>query len=69
MYKGNYDQFDQTRSERLKNQLREYEAQKQYREHIQVVWPFFTPFFTPPDRNNGGMLFCCCPSVHLCTQY
>ncbi|KAH3828800.1 ATP-binding cassette sub-family F member 3-like [Dreissena polymorpha] len=35
-YKGNYDQFDKTKDERLKNQKKEYEAQKQYREHIQV---------------------------------
>lgn len=35
-YKGNYDQFDKTKEERLKSQKKEYEAQKQYREHIQV---------------------------------
>ncbi|KAL4220972.1 ATP-binding cassette sub- F member 3 [Mactra antiquata] len=35
-YKGNYDQFDKTKEERLKNQKKEYEAQKQYRDHIQV---------------------------------
>jgi len=37
-YKGNYDQFDKTKDERLKNQKKEYEAQKQYREHIQVLY-------------------------------
>ncbi|WAR15399.1 ABCF3-like protein [Mya arenaria] len=35
-YKGNYDQFDKTKDERIKNAKKEYEAQKQYREHIQV---------------------------------
>jgi ATP-binding cassette subfamily F protein 3 len=34
-YKGNFTQFDATRSERRKNQLREYEAQMQYRKHLQ----------------------------------
>jgi len=35
-YKGNYTQFVITKEEKLKNQQREYEAQKQYREHLQV---------------------------------
>jgi len=35
-YKGNYTQFEKTREEKLKNQQREYEAQKQYREHLQA---------------------------------
>lgn len=30
--------FIKTRTERLKNQQREYEAQKQYREHLQVSY-------------------------------
>ena len=30
-------QFEKTREEKLKNQQREYEAQKQYREHLQVL--------------------------------
>lgn len=34
-YKGNFTQFDATRSERLKNQRREYETQLQYRKHLQ----------------------------------
>jgi hypothetical protein len=34
--RGNYDTFVTARSERLKNQQREYEAQKEYRDHIQV---------------------------------
>ncbi|CAF3410757.1 unnamed protein product [Rotaria sp. Silwood1] len=33
---GNYDTFVTARTERLKNQQREYEAQKEYRDHIQV---------------------------------
>ncbi|GFN91712.1 ATP-binding cassette sub-family f member 3-like [Plakobranchus ocellatus] len=35
-YRGNYEVFHKTREERLKNQRKEYEAQKQYRDHIQV---------------------------------
>lgn len=35
-YKGNYTQFEVTREEKLKNQQREYEAQKQYRDHLQA---------------------------------
>ncbi|CAF0956787.1 unnamed protein product [Rotaria sordida] len=35
-YRGNYDTFVSARTERLKNQQREYEAQKEYRDHIQV---------------------------------
>lgn len=35
-YKGNYEVFHKTRDERIKNLRKEYEAQKQYRDHIQV---------------------------------
>ncbi|XP_061097924.1 ATP-binding cassette sub-family F member 3-like [Conger conger] len=35
-YRGNYENFVKTKEDRLKNQHREYEAQLQYREHIQV---------------------------------
>ncbi|KAH9596207.1 ATP-binding cassette sub- F member 3 [Schistosoma haematobium] len=35
-YRGNYDAFEQARSERLLNQQREYESLKAEREHIQV---------------------------------
>ncbi|CAE1242067.1 ABCF3 [Acanthosepion pharaonis] len=35
-YKGNYEIFRKTREDRLKNQQKEYEAQQQYREHIQI---------------------------------
>jgi len=37
-YKGDYEMFVKTREEKLKNQQREYEAQLQYREHIQVCF-------------------------------
>ena len=40
-YKGDYETFVKSRTEKLKNQQREYEAQLQYRQHIQVshtVW-------------------------------
>ncbi|KAK4053350.1 hypothetical protein OIO90_003962 [Microbotryomycetes sp. JL221] len=35
-YKGNFTQFYATKSERAKNQKREYEAQLQYRQHLQA---------------------------------
>uniref|UniRef100_A0A8C3L134 ATP binding cassette subfamily F member 3 n=1 Tax=Chrysolophus pictus TaxID=9089 RepID=A0A8C3L134_CHRPC len=35
-YRGDFENFMKTKEERLKNQQREYEAQQQYREHIQV---------------------------------
>ncbi|KAK3567237.1 hypothetical protein QTP86_015068 [Hemibagrus guttatus] len=35
-YHGDYENFIKTKEDRLKNQQREYEAQLQYREHIQV---------------------------------
>jgi len=34
-YRGNYEQFEKTKSEKLKNQHREYEAQLQQRQHVQ----------------------------------
>ena len=36
MYKGDYELFVRNREDKLKNQQKEYEAQKQYRDHIQV---------------------------------
>ena len=36
LYKGNFDQFEQTRNERMKNQQKQFEAQQQQREHIQA---------------------------------
>ena len=35
-YRGNYENFTKTREEKLKNQQREYEAQQDYRKHVQV---------------------------------
>ncbi|XP_071500868.1 ATP-binding cassette sub-family F member 3-like [Diadema antillarum] len=35
-YRGNYDQFFKTKTEKLKNQQREYEAQMQFRAHAQT---------------------------------
>ncbi|XP_050412288.1 ATP-binding cassette sub-family F member 3 isoform X1 [Patella vulgata] len=35
-YRGDFEAFKRTREERLKNQMKEYEAQKDYREHLQV---------------------------------
>ncbi|KAF4532368.1 hypothetical protein B566_EDAN003672 [Ephemera danica] len=34
-YRGNYENFEKTKCEKLKNQQREYEAQKQHRAHVQ----------------------------------
>uniref|UniRef100_A0A8P4G6S1 ABC transporter domain-containing protein n=1 Tax=Dicentrarchus labrax TaxID=13489 RepID=A0A8P4G6S1_DICLA len=36
-YRGDYENFIKTKEDRLKNQHREYEAQLQYRQHIQVL--------------------------------
>lgn len=33
--RGNYEQFEKTKTEKLKNQQREYEAQMQHRAHVQ----------------------------------
>ncbi len=35
-YRGNYENYLKTKVENLKNQQREYEAQLEYRQHIQV---------------------------------
>lgn len=35
VYRGNYDQFDKTRTEKHKAQRREYEAQMAHRQHVQ----------------------------------
>jgi len=42
-YHGDYDSFVKTKTERLKNQQREYDAQKEYREHIQVGLSLLKP--------------------------
>ncbi|KRX98490.1 ATP-binding cassette sub-family F member 3 [Trichinella pseudospiralis] len=34
-FAGNYDQFEKTKNEMMINQRREYEAQKQFKEHVQ----------------------------------
>ncbi|PSN29328.1 ATP-binding cassette sub-family F member 3 [Blattella germanica] len=34
-YRGNYENFEKTRSEKLRNQQREFEAQQQHRAHVQ----------------------------------
>ncbi len=36
MYKGDFELFVRNREDKLKSQQREFEAQKQYRDHIQV---------------------------------
>ena len=35
-YRGNYENFIKTKTENHKNQQREYEAQLEYRQHIQI---------------------------------
>lgn len=62
-YRGDFENFMKTKEERLKNQQREYEAQQQYREHIQVlgdtrrVWTlFFQPCpFLPASSEPPGL--------------
>lgn len=34
-FRGNYEQFVKTKTEKLKAQTREYEAQQQHRQHVQ----------------------------------
>jgi len=40
VYKGDFEQFLVTKEEKLKHRIKEYEAQKQYRDHIQVICSF-----------------------------
>jgi ATP-binding cassette subfamily F protein 3 len=35
LYRGNYENFEKTKTEKLRNQQREFEAQQQYRAHVQ----------------------------------
>lgn len=35
VYRGNYEQFDKTRTEKMKSQRREFEAQLAHRQHVQ----------------------------------
>lgn len=37
-YRGNYENFVKTMTEKLKHQQREYEAQQQYKAHVQVCY-------------------------------
>lgn len=39
-YKGNYDTFERTREEQLKNKQKAFEANERSRSHMQVVCPF-----------------------------
>lgn len=59
MYRGDFENFIKIKEERLKNQQREYEAQQQYREHIQVLGEASGagPFFSQPCPFLSG---CCC---------
>ncbi|MGH0134260.1 UNVERIFIED_CONTAM: hypothetical protein FKN15_063191 [Acipenser sinensis] len=47
-YRGDYENFVKTKEDRQKSQLREYEAQKQYRDHIQLDE---VEFYYSPDRH------------------
>lgn len=54
-YRGDFENFMKIKEERLKNQQREYEAQQQYREHIQVLG----------EADSAGTLFSQpCPFLH-----
>lgn len=37
-YRGNYENFTKTHEEKQKNQQREWDAQMEYRKHVQVRW-------------------------------
>lgn len=54
-YRGDFENFMKIKEERLKNQQREYEAQQQYREHIQVL----------EEASSAATLFSQpCPTLH-----
>lgn len=58
-YRGDFENFMKIKEERLKNQQREYEAQQQYREHIQVLG----------EASSAGPLFSQpCPSLHASSE-
>lgn len=48
-YRGDFENFMKIKEERLKNQQREYEAQQQYREHIQVLGEARSAGHSPPS--------------------
>lgn len=55
-YRGDYENFIKTKEDRLKNQQREYEAQQQYRQHIQVPqWDTHTHRCTSPHTLTAGV--------------
>lgn len=39
-YKGNYDIFERTREEQVKNQTKAFESSERSRSHMQVSFPF-----------------------------
>lgn len=48
-YKGNYDTFERTREEQLKNKQKAFEANERSRSHMQV-------YFLPPSQNYEPMM-------------
>ena len=63
LYRGDYERFIKTRSERLLNQQKEYDAQKQYREHVQV---------RANERWNSKIAVTsqtCEPDTEMCAQF
>lgn len=55
-YKGNFAQFYATKSERAKQQRREYESQLQYRQHLQAFidrWRCASLFLSFVERALG----------------
>jgi len=55
-YKGNFAQFYATKSERAKQQRREYESQLQYRQHLQAFidrWRCTSLFLSFVERALG----------------
>lgn len=52
-YKGDYDTFERTRAEQMKNQQKAFEANERSREHMQV---FFVALLL---QDEAACCFCC----------
>lgn len=62
-YRGDYENFIKTKEDRLKNQQREYEAQQQYRQHIQVLQLDTRAQLLSNTHTHSQQAFCL-PGVH-----
>ncbi|MGH0128197.1 UNVERIFIED_CONTAM: hypothetical protein FKN15_044845 [Acipenser sinensis] len=71
-YRGDYENFVKTKEDRQKSQLREYEAQKQYRDHIQSKLKLLEKLFpdnfeklSPPVLQLDEVEFYYSPDRHI----